>query len=521
MDNTYIAKILWVDDEIELLKPHILFLNEKGYDVITAVGGEDALEMLSEEKADIVFLDEHMPGLSGLEVLEKIKEKDPSIPVVMITKSEAENIMNEAIGSDIADYLIKPVNPHQILLSLKKNLEDKKLKSEKITSAYQQQFRNIGMQLSGNLDFTEWIDIYRALVSWELRLERSQDQGMYEVLKTQKEEANALFARYIEKEYKGWLNGNTMQRPVQIHTLFKDSILPLLKKTDKSYFLIVIDNLRYDQWKIFENITNRYFYTETDEIVFSILPSCTQFARNAFFAGLLPSEIEKRFPKFWVNENEEKNKNQYEEQLLLEQLKRLGYREKISYHKILNLNAGKRLVENMHNLFTNKLNVIVYNFVDMLSHARTDMEVIKELADDESAYRSLTRSWFEHSALLEVLKIIAEKKSPVIITTDHGSIKVQRPTKIIGDKNITTNLRYKQGKNMQYHNKDVFEVKNPNDIFLPRLFVSASYVFAKNDYFFAYPNNYNHYVHYFKNTFQHGGISMEELMIPFVTLQPK
>jgi CheY-like chemotaxis protein len=512
--------ILWVDDEIDLLKPHMIFLRERGYDVDTTNNGHEALEILKKKDFDIVFLDEQMPGLSGIETLMKIKSDFPHLPVVMITKTEEETIMEDAIGSNISDYLIKPVNPNQILLSLKKTLENKKLVSEKTSHQYQQEFRNIGMEISNKLNFEEWTEIYKKLIYWELKLEKSEDEGMNQILMMQKNEANEVFTKFIEQNYIGWVNGKTASRPVQSHTLFKDKIFPLLND-NRPLFVILVDNLRYDQWKMLQPILEENFRVEKDEIYYSILPSVTQYARNSIFSGLLPTEIEKKYPKLWVDEDEEGTKNNNEAEFLGELLKRYGRDIKYSYYKVLNQTFGRKLVESMPNLMVNKLNVIVYNFVDMLSHARTEMEIIRELANDEKAYRSLTVSWFQHSPLLDIFRFLAEKDVNVVVTTDHGSIRVNNPVKVLGDKNTNTNLRYKTGRALKYEHNEVFEIKNPEDAYLPRINVSSNYVFCRNDDFFAYPNNYNYYVNYYKNTFQHGGISMEEIMIPFAVMKRK
>ena len=513
-------QILWADDEIDLLKPHVLFLKEKGYDVTTATSGIEAAELIGKQDFDIVFLDENMPGLSGLETLTRIKNIRSEIPVIMITKSEEENLMEDAIGSKIADYLIKPVNPNQILLSLKKILDNKRIISAKTTSGYQQEFRNIGMTISDRLNWQEWSEVYKKLVYWELELDKSHDESMQEIFTMQKQEANVAFGKFIEQNYINWLNGKDKNPPTQSHTLLKNKLAPLLDKEGTVFFLL-IDNLRYDQWKVLQPILNQYFKVETEEMFYSILPTATQYARNALFAGLLPSEIEKRFPQLWKNDDDEGGKNMHEEEFLAANLKRMNRDVKFSYNKITNYSAGKKLAEGISNLMQNKLNVIVYNFVDMLSHARTEMEVIRELADDDAAYRSLTLSWFEHSPLHDIIKQIAEKKCRMVITTDHGTIKVTEPTKVVGDRNVNTNLRYKQGKSLDYVKKDVFEVRNPADVFLPKLNVSTAYIFAKQDMFFAYPNNYNHYVTYYRNTFQHGGISLQEMIIPYVELSAK
>ncbi len=512
--------ILWVDDEIELLKPHIIFLEKRGYKIVTANNGLAGLDLIKKQHFDLVFLDENMPGLGGLEVLIKIKNIKFNIPIIMITKNEEESIMEEAIGSKISDYLIKPVNPNQILLCIKKHIDKEKLVSKKTTLSYQQEFRKISLELSGNLNRIQWEDIFKKLVFWELELESSGDSNMKQILEMQKSEANAQFSKFIKKEYRDWLHGKG-DSPVMSHTLFRESIYPQIDK-EKTNFLILIDNLRFDQWKILEPELLSQFRVQNENLYFSILPTATQYSRNAIFSGLMPSEMEKLFPNLWKNDNYDGGRNIYEKEFFEAQLKRLGIIDlKISYNKITNIDSGRKLSENMQNLMHNDLNIIVYNFVDMLSHSRTDMQVIKELAEDDSAYRSLTASWFEHSPLRDIFHFISEKKSKVFVTTDHGTILVKKPIKVLGDKEITNNLRYKQGKNMRYDSKDVYEINNPRDVFLPNVNLSSKYIFALEDSFFAYPNNYNYFVNHYKETFQHGGISLEEMIIPFVTLIPK
>jgi len=513
------VQILWADDEIDLLKPHVLFLEEKGYDVDTVTNGTDAVEKANEKNYDIIFLDENMPGLSGLETLSELKAKDPGTPIIMITKSEEEAIMEEAIGSKISDYLIKPVNPRQILLSLKKNLDTKRLVSEKTTSNYQQRFREISMELSGRLDHAEWSEMYKQLVYWDLELSKSNDPGMTEIQNMQRSEANGQFSRFVSENYTDWLSG-VEDAPLMSHRLFKEKISPEIEG-DGPLFVLLIDNLRYDQWIILKPLIQEDLRIESEEMYYSILPTATQYSRNSIFSGLLPSEMAKNHPDLWLNDEDEGGKNMYEAQFLESQLQRLGKNVRHSYNKITNLNAGKKLVDIFSNLFNNQLNVIVYNFVDMLSHARTEMEMIRELADDSAAYRSLTLSWFEHSALRDMIRQIAEKGGRVVLTTDHGTIQVKEPVKVIGDRNTNSNLRYKQGKNLNYNAKEVFEIHDPSKAYLPKQHVSTRFIFAKEDQFFVYPNNYNHYVNYFRDTFQHGGISMEEMLIPVVTLRAK
>ncbi|MBT2162997.1 T9SS response regulator signal transducer PorX [Zobellia barbeyronii] len=508
--------ILWVDDEIDLLKPHIIFLQGKGYDVITCQSGQEALEELQKSRVDIIFLDENMPGISGLETLAEIKILDSSIPVVMITKSEEEFIMEEAIGSKIADYLIKPVNPNQILLSLKKNLDHSRLVSEKTTSNYQQEFRKIAMDLSMVNSVEEWVDLYKRLIYWELRLEDIEDNSMFEILESQKAEANTHFGKFVERNYESWFDSDG---PVLSHTLFKDLVKPELK--DSPTLLLVIDNLRYDQWYAFEDTVSSFYKKNKEESYFSILPTATQYARNAIFSGLTPMAMEKKYPQWWKNDTDEGGKNLHEADFLGEQIKRLGLNLKWEYHKISSLKQGKNLSQNFKSQKDNDLTVLVYNFVDMISHSKTEMEVIKELASNDKAYRSLTQSWFKNSPLLEIIQQAQQMGMKLIITTDHGTINVKQPSKVIGDKETSLNLRYKTGRSLTYENKDVLAAKDPAQIHLPRINMSSSFIFAKNDLFFAYPNNYNHYVNYYRNTYQHGGVSLEEMIIPFIVLSPK
>lgn len=513
-------KILWADDEVDMLKPLVIFLERKGFEVHTVTNGLDALDKVEKYNYDVIFLDENMPGLSGLETLSRIKEKKSDVPIVMITKSEEEHLMEDAIGSKIADYLIKPVNPNQILLSVKKLLDNKRLISEKTTMNYQQEFRSIAMAFMDKMDFNEWKNIYKKLVFWELELEKSKESTMYEVFENQKKEANHNFADFIKKNYLVFVQGKNPKAPLMSKDLLRKKVFPHVSDNTPVVFLL-IDNLRYDQWKIIRPLLSDHYDIEEEDIYLSILPTTTQYCRNAIFSGMMPLDIEKKFPKLWSNDEDEGGKNMHEETFLTEHVKYALRNKKFNYSKITNLEGGKTLAEQITNLLQSDLTVIVYNFVDALSHARTDVSLVRELSDDEAAYRSVTRSWFEHSPLLEALKKAAEKKIKLIISTDHGSVKVKDPIKIIGDKNTNTNLRYKQGKNLNYNSKEVFEIKNPEAALLPKLHISSGFVFADEQKFFAYPNNYNYYVNYYKDTIQHGGISLEEMMIPVITLKSK
>jgi CheY-like chemotaxis protein len=516
-----IAKLLWVDDEIDSLTSQIMFLENKGYEVQTKTNGFDAVEYVKDNIVDVVLIDESMPGMTGLQAIQQIKEYNTHLPVVLITKNEAENLMDEAIGSQISDYLIKPVNPNQVWLSLKKIIDNKRLVAEKTTLAYQQQFRNLFMALNDNPDYNGWMDIYKKLVYWELEMKKSDSPEMQEVFQTQKNEANTEFFKFISKNYAKWVGPKSSEAPIMSNTLMKFKVFPHLEKGTPLFF-VLIDNLRFDQWKAIQPIFAESFRIHEEETFYAILPTATQYARNAIFAGMLPVDIEKNFSAQWKNDDEEGGKNLYEEEFFKAQLKRLGKGDlKYSYTKITNNNDGQKLVDNIHNMLTNDINIIVYNFVDMLSHARTEMEVLKELAGDETSYRSLTQSWFEHSPLYAALKKIAEKKINMIVATDHGSVKVKTPAKVIGDKQTTTNLRYKHGRNLNYEPKEVLAFRDPREAGLPVPNVNSSFIFAKEDLFLCYPNNYNHYVNYYRNTFQHGGVSLEEMIVPVIRMTNK
>ncbi len=511
-------KILWADDEIDLLKAHVLFLEAKGYDVVCVNNGADALTACAEEHFDIIFLDENMPGMSGLETLSKIKEMDMVVPVVMITKSEEEDLMTQAIGKQIADYLIKPVNPNQILLSIKKNINKREIISSTTMDEYRAEFMKIGTQINESFTIEDWMEVYKKIIYWELKLEETNPQ-MAEMLKMQKDEANSTFVKFIKKNYEGWFEEGA-EHPLFSHELMKRRVFPLLDSGEKIFF-IVLDNFRLDQWRVIKELLMDDFVVNEEEIYSTILPSATQYARNAIFSGLLPNQIQKMFPDLWVDEDEEEGKNMYEEELLKTQIERFRKKYTFSYHKINDSVSGEKLNSEITQLLENQLNVVVFNFVDMLSHARTDSKMIRELASTEAAYRSLTKSWFQHSSIVEFFQILSKRNVKIMLTTDHGTIKVNNPIRVVGDKNTNTNLRYKVGKNLNYNPKEVFVVKRPEKIGLPLLNVSSTYIFAGNDDFFAYPNSYNYYVSYYKNTFQHGGISMEEMLIPLVTLEPR
>lgn len=515
-------QILWADDEIDLLKPHILFLTGKGYEITPVNNGLEAVEKASSQQFDIVFLDENMPGMTGLEALAQIKATKPGLPVVMITKSEEEYIMEDAIGAKIADYLIKPLNPNQILLSVKKLLENKRLISEKTTMGYQQDFRNLSMAFNDRLSHEEWAEMYRKLVYWELEIDQTENKSMADVIYMQKDEANSNFCEFVVDNYEDWLNDPKADRPLMSHQVMKKKVFPLIR-TDKPLFFILVDNLRLDQWKVIQPLVEELFNVEEDETYYAILPTATAYARNAIFSGMMPSEMEKYHPNLWVGDDEDEGKNMHEEEFLQRNMQKNGVGEsRMSYTKVITAQQGKELLDRFNNLKKNALNVVVFNFVDALSHARTDSQMMRELAPDESAYRSLTKSWFLHSSFYELLKKIAETGSQVVLTTDHGTVKVKNPVKIVGDKSVNSNLRYKAGKNLGFEEgKEIMVCRKPERLFLPKANLSTAYVFTLHDHFFAYPNNYNYYVNFYRDTFQHGGISLEEVIVPLVRLSPK
>lgn len=510
-------RILWADDEIHLLKPYIIYLQEKGYEVTPVNSGQDAIEACQEQRFDIVFLDENMPGLSGLETLQEIKDLHPTLPVVMITKSEEEHIMEQAIGQKIADYLIKPVNPSQILLCLKKHIHQREIVEEHTNTTYRQEFSDITYMIDTATTIEEWMAVERTLTRWELELE-NVDSAMHEMLHMQREQANTKFAKFIAKNYESWFAPGA-KRPLMSPDLMKQTIFPMLDAGEKVFF-VVIDNFRYDQWKIIQPLLSEWFTIKEEQMYTSILPTATQYARNAIFAGLMPLQIQEMYPNLWIDEDEEESKNNNEETLIQTQLDRFRKRYGYTYYKVNESDFCEKITRQFKGLKT-PLNVVIINFIDMLSHSRTDSKMMRELANDEAAYRSLTLSWFKHSPTAEMFRRIAALGYKVVLTTDHGTTRVDNAVQIIGDKNTNTNLRYKVGKALNCSAKNCFEIARPKQVGLPCPNVSSSYMFCTGNDFFAYPNNFNYYAQFYRNTFQHGGISMEEMLIPLITLEPK
>lgn len=510
-------RILWADDEIEQLKAHIIFLENKGFEITPVTNGEDAVSLIKSEVFDIVFLDEQMPGMDGLQTLEHIQNLQPSLPVVMITKSEEEAIMEDAIGNKISDYLIKPVNPNQILLTVKRILDKRRIQNEKAAQSYLRNFNELSAKFSEQTDWKGWIDIYKKLTHWEMNLE-SSDEGLQQVLQDQFQQANQAFGRFIKQEYKSWLR-NPGDAPLLSPYLLQDKVFTRLMDGEKVVF-ILIDCMRYDQWLLFQRSLTEYFSIETD-FYYSILPTATPYSRNAIFAGLYPLEIKQKHPQLWDMGQEETSLNRHEEELLKRHLKRHHLSAQVKYEKIIQPEDGNRIADKISNYTQSPFTSIVYNFVDTLVHSRSDSEVLKQLAPDEAAFRSLTETWFQHSSLLRIFKELSQHDVTVVVTSDHGSVRSLRDTKVFGDRDAATNLRYKYGRNLKAEDNAAIFIDKPEEYMLPVNPPANSYIFAKEDFYFVYPNNYNKFQNMYRDTFQHGGASMEEMILPVSVMKSR
>jgi CheY-like chemotaxis protein len=516
------GRVLWVDDEIDLLRSHVAFLRERGYHVETVTNGEDAVALVRENLYDLVFLDEMMPGMGGLKTLAGIKDLQPAVPVVMITKNEEESLMEEAIGGKISDYLTKPVNPSQVLMACKKFLEGRKIAGAALSKDYIKEFNEIALALNTGPDYKEWIDIYTRLVGWGLEFDKHPELGLKQTLSDQMRECNLAFGKYVERNYRDWVEQTSGRPPLSLEIVDR-YVLPELQ-TGRSVVFFVIDCMRLDQWLVFEELLQEYF-TIAREYYYSILPTATPYSRNAIFSGSYPCDVELRHPDLWdKNEDDESSRNRYERQFLEKLLERrkVILKPEPKYIKILDPEFGRSIESTISSYTQSRLTSIVVNFVDMLAHGRSDSSLLKEIAPDESAYRSLTRSWFVHSSLFGMLKTLSRHKNvTVILTTDHGSIRSLRGSKVLGDREASTNLRYKYGRNLKCDDKAAIFVKNPHDFKLPNRGVAVNYIIAKEDFYFVYPTDYHKYLNQYRDSFQHGGVSMEEMILPVIRMEPR
>jgi CheY-like chemotaxis protein len=513
-------RIMWVDDEIELLRPHMMFLEERGYDVTGVASGEEAVSLSEETKFDVVLLDEMMPGMGGLETLEKIKAADPAVPVIMITKNEEEELMDEAIGKRIDDYLTKPVNPSQIFMACKRLLDARRIREERATREYVPEFNRLVGLATGGLDADGWADAYSRIAAWELRLDEFGDEGLLQSHQDQKREMNIEFCRFIENSYADWVGGE--DRPTMSLDLFSRFAAPLLSAGTRVYF-VVIDCMRLDQWMSLEPVLQPYFDIE-EHTYYSILPTATPYSRNAIFSGLFPSELAAKLPDKWEHgDSDNRGRNRFERDLLELQVARLGLKVSpgLKYFKVYNTEEGHSIRKQVSSLSTLPLVAMVFNFVDILAHGRSESEILQELAPDESGFRSLMRSWFTHSSLFEILKSIANEDAVVVVTTDHGSVLGRRAALVKGDRGTSTNLRYKFGNNIGCDEKQAVNVKDPESFRLPSEGLNKNYLMAKEDYYFVYPTRFHEFEKHYRGSFQHGGISMEEMIVPCAVLRPK
>ncbi|MCK5146778.1 response regulator [bacterium] len=518
MKNTF-KKILWADDEIDHLKPHILFLEDKGYHITSVTNAEDAIASLKIESYDLVLLDEMMTGMDGLQALPHIQEIQPGLPVIMITKSEQEDLMEEALSENVRDYLTKPVNPSQILSSVKRILERKRITRDKLTRDYTAEFGSIMSIIDGNPTVEEWMALHLRLCQRELALDRYGDQALLQTLTDQREECNRAFCRFVSNNYSNWVN--TTHRPLMSVDLFKKYVFPHLN-SGTPVWVIVIDNLRLDQWLDLEPLLYDYFNIKRDTYL-SILPTATPYSRNALFSGLWPSEIAKYYPKIWSQgEDDDSSRNRHEATLLDDYLKREGvdFGKSAKYVKILDSYDNKQLLSQAESYLRHPFSAMVFNFVDIMSHRRSESKILQEIVPDESAYRRLTRSWFEHSALFEIMKKGSQNNVRIIVTSDHGSIRVKHEILVHADRATSTNLRYKYGRSIKADSKQVFTINNPLECGLPSSKMNTNYLISHTDNFFVYPNHFHKYVNLYKDSLQHGGISMEEMILPVVELGP-
>lgn len=514
-------KILWVDDQIEELRSHVVYLADKGYEVDGVTNGQDAVEKLKQQDYDAILLDEMMPGMTGIETLAELKKVRETVPVVMITKSEEEDLMNRAIGKRIDDYLVKPVSPLQIVSALKRLLEGRKIRGEQLSRDFSGHYMDTQDRIATAKTPDDWVELYNGLVQWELDIVADGDHGLLTTHDEMLAEANRGFVRYVREHYAGWVSGAD-DAPLMSPDLFRTWVAPEIEGSSQVVW-IVIDCMRLDQWRHVESLLEPYYHLERRHY-WSILPSATPFARNALFAGLYPREIATRYPDWWRGSSRQQHsKNAHEKELLGEQLKRLGSSaaDSYKYYKVFDARDTDDLSRQVGSLEGVRLVAAVYNFLDIMAHGRSQSQILKELAPDVPAFRSLMRSWFEHSTLLDVLRTLSRRDCTVVLTTDHGSIFCNRATPVRANRETSTNVRYKYGDNLGVDEKIVFLMKDPEDYMLPRQSTIENYAITTDNYYLVYPTNFHEYERLYRDSFQHGGISLEEMIVPFVVMKPR
>ena len=514
-------KILWADDEIDLLRAHHRFLDDKGYVVTPVSNGKDAIALIAQEPFDIVLLDEMMPGLDGLSTLEQIKMIDPNVPVVMITKNEEEHLMNEAIGRRINDYLTKPVNPSQIFMACKKILDSRQIRQSQAGQNYVSKANEIREQLSGEITWQTWINVHRRLCEWDIEIARLRDAGLSQMIEDQRRECNHEFGRFIGRDYATWIAEENDSPPLSVDVV-PEFVVPYLEQ-GRQVFFIVVDCLRLDHWMVMEPQLAEYFNIKRS-YHYSVLPTATPFSRNAIFSGLFPNEIARKYGDIWHNADEnEHSLNRNEHQYIDDQVADMGVELKPGSHyvKVLDTGEAQGLTRKVPSLKKWPLVSVVYNFLDMLVHGRAQSDLLKEMAPNEIAFRALVQTWFGNSSLFETLKAISRTDAVVVLTTDHGSVRGTRASVVHGDRDTSSNLRYKYGRNLRSEDKDALMIKDPEAYGLPSGGLGSNFVIAKEDFYFVYPTNFNQYQRQYKDSFQHGGISLEEMVLPVAIMEPK
>jgi CheY-like chemotaxis protein len=514
-------QILWADDEIDLLRPHIKFLEQKGFAVTAVPNGEDALSALSRQRFDVVLLDEMMPGLGGLATLDAIKSRDLTLPVILVTKSEEETLMEEAIGKRITDYLIKPVNPSQVFLACKRVLDAEKLQDSQRARDYvgeMQRWQSLDIR---RLGWEEWVELALDVARWDVRFDNLPDAGLKQAHQDFRRSLNIDFARFVEDGYPHWVR-RPDQRPKLSTDVVKHAVVPPLKQGRRVVF-IIIDCMRLDQWLTLEPLIEEYFDIKR-EYYCSILPTATPYSRNAIFSGLLPAELHRRHPDLWQeSSNDERTKNRFERQLLDFQLERMrAMPEKgTKYMKIYTADEAHQTRRQINSIAGLALVSMVFNFLDILAHGRSESEILQELAPDEAAFRAVMKAWFTHSPLYDIIRALSTQDCTVVLTTDHGAVLGRRAALVYGNRDTSTNLRYKFGLNLNCDSKQAVIVRKPMDFMLPDDGVNKNYILAREDFYFVYPTRFHEFERQYRNSLQHGGISVEEMILPLVTLTPR